>query len=102
MPESRTVNGVPLDLIAYEIERQLEKAEADARGPESCHYRADLLGRQVAKHSWLTRHAANSPERRAARKLLRETTDAVQSAMDADGLTAAVILAETIVEQAAA
>jgi hypothetical protein len=101
MPDTRTINGVPVYLVAYEIEYRIEKAAADARGKDSCHYQAYRLGQKVAKNPWLTRHPGNSLERRAARKLLRETADAIQSLWENEGLTTEVIVAEAIVEQAA-
>lgn len=89
MIDTRTINDIPIDLVAYEIEYRIEKTAADARGKDSCHYQAYVLGQKVAKHPWLTQHPGNSPERRAARKLLRETAATVQAAMDAEQLAQA-------------
>jgi len=102
MIDTRTINGVPLDLIALEIEHRDEKAAADAQGKNSCHYDAYLASKRVANHPWLTQYPGNSPERRAARKQLRDVADAAQNAMKAEGVTRAVIVAEHIVKQAAA
>ena len=73
MTETATV---PADLIALELTHRAEKAAADARGKGSCHYAAYLAGQAVAKHPWLTQHPGTSPERRAARKALRQAADA--------------------------
>lgn len=92
---------VPASLIALELEHRAEKAAADARGKDSCHYAAYLLGKQVANHPWLTRHPGRSPERRAARKALRDAADDAQAVIDAQSLTPAVIYAEWFTEELA-
>ncbi len=80
-PAPATPAHVPADLIALELEHRAENARVTERrktGPGTCGYRAYRLGKQVAGHPWLTAHAAG-PERRAARKALRDAATAAQT-----------------------
>lgn len=71
---------VPADLIALELAHRDAKtryaADVARFGPGACGYAAYRAGQAVAKHPWLTQHPGTSPQRRAARKALKQAADA--------------------------